>query len=163
MKLSDLIPAGAKVRTIGLYQPYATLMLNGKDIETRWVREGKRAPFPNGWYAIYSTRKAFTSEGFREVAGRTEVAAKRAYLPDPTHKMNGFIIGVGFLEDKIEWTPMMMDYSFVDQRHAVEGYTLWALNFTKIHRVDPVPFKGKQGVGFLPDVLRATINVGIAV
>lgn len=46
----------SKIRTLGFYQPFGTLMLHGK-IETRWVKVGKKPPFPEGKYLFYSTQK----------------------------------------------------------------------------------------------------------
>lgn len=35
------------IRTLVIYQPYATLMGHGK-LETRWVKHGRKPPFPRG-------------------------------------------------------------------------------------------------------------------
>ena len=78
----QMLNAGAgKIRTLGFYQPFGSLMLHGK-IETRWVRKGKKPPFPLGKYIFYTTQK-----------GKSKM--KRTYQPHntPKKRTNGIVTG----------------------------------------------------------------------
>lgn len=152
------------IRTLGLYQPYATLMLHGK-IESRWVVKGKKPPFPIGKYLIYSTKKAYGWEEFKNLA--TEELAWKArdlfatYERDSqTHQLNGYAIGIGNLVEVCPMPAMWFDDAFYWPDHTqieysnkemveINEYILWALRFENVKRIKPFPFKGKQGVGFL--------------
>lgn len=163
-----------KVRTIGLYQPYATLMLYGK-IESRWVRSGRKAPFPLGKYLIYSTKKAYKDYEFKRLSGETFYEARKCFgfeelIPACTNNLNGFAIAVG---DLVEVCPMPiamleraffipptseLEYDAPDGQLRIDGYTLWALVYNDVKRIKPFPFKGKQGVGILTEAQRKKIE-----
>jgi hypothetical protein len=155
------------IRTLGLYQPYATLMLHGK-IESRWVKRGKKPPFPLGEYLIYSTKKQYKFDEFTKMAGYDlATKARELFFKDVcniniTHSqhLNGFAIGVGelfevckmpatWLDDAYYWPPVDQIDPNVEGEISIDGYTLWALRFKDVKRIKPFPFKGKQGTGFL--------------
>jgi hypothetical protein len=168
-----------KIRTLGLYQPYAGLMLHGK-IETRWVRMGKTPPFPLGDYVIYSTQKAYKHEEFKEIVGSQY---NRAYdliiCGGSEFHITGHIIAKGTLYAIERMVPELCKNAFVeppadkfyketgtyiDKRYdPITGqttlYTLWAMYFKKVLPVEPFPFKGKQGVGFLSPEDEAKIKL----
>jgi|SRR5690242_2983028 len=141
-----------KIRTLGLYQPYASLMLHGK-IETRWVKKGKKPPFPIGTYLIYSCKKKYNDQQLQFVAGiENFYEIKRllggSWTPD------GHAICVGELVRVVKWDISDPDgnseaytKSFVVPTHDAE-YDRWLLYFENVKAVKPFPFKGKQGVGF---------------
>lgn len=145
-----------KIRTLGLYQPYASLMLHGK-LESRWVKKGKKPPFPPGKYLIYSTKKRYSDAEFKHVAGHMAVEAKMVLKDEPTVNLCGYAIAVGDLVELIQMTPILEPSAFIDtdlmqwQSNApiiIDGYVLWGLRFENVCRIKPFPFKGKQGVGF---------------
>jgi hypothetical protein len=152
------------VRTLGLYQPYATLMLHGK-IESRWVQEGKKAPFPLGKYLIYSTKKAYTVREFEHVAGEYSSDAVKLFSGDETLDLYGYALAIGDLVEVKKMGMGEIPKAFIDinltmLKDAKEGVdlweeitidesTLWGLHFKSVKRIKPFPFKGKQGVGFL--------------
>lgn len=156
------------IRTIGLYQPYASLMLHGK-IESRWVLKGKRPPFPLGKYLIYSTIKFYPMEQFADIAGPFCSAGWKAIEGDQTEHLRGKAIAVGDLVEVRPFMPGDCDKAFVELGQMVvqcedhvemSGYNkkghyvtwqLWALIFKNVSRINPLKFKGKQGVGFLKE------------
>lgn len=154
-----------QIRTLGLYQPYATLMLHGK-IESRWIRKGKKPPFPLGKYMIYSTKRCYVAIEFEKMCPEDlRIKAKKLFDNDSTsqletHHYNGYAIGIGNLVEVCPMPAMWFDDAFYWPDHTqieysneemveINGYVLWALRFEKVKRIKPFPFKGKQGVGFL--------------
>lgn len=118
------------IRTLGLYQPFATLMMPpyNKD-ETRWVKSGRKPPFPLGIYMIYSTKKQYASSEVKHIAGpeyfptirkhiaeecETKGAGVRWRNADGTIEFNnGVALCVGELMTVEPWTPMKSTKTFV--------------------------------------------------
>jgi hypothetical protein len=168
------------IRTLGLYQPYATLMLHGK-IETRWVRDGKKPPFPLSQYLIYSTKKYYTSEEFSNIAGKYASDGRKKIENDPSLSVKwmsknqplninkSWAIAVGTLTEVELFRPQQQPMAFVDTgmpsfpvKHVdTKGnlIVLWALIFENVKRIKPFEFThGKQGVGILKDEDRNKIQ-----
>lgn len=154
------------IRTIGLYQPYASLMLCDK-LESRWVVAGKKAPFPKGEYLIYSTKKEYSNQEFQRLAGMFWDSALQKLRTEKTRYLTGQAIAYGELcrVEKIK-TIMELSETFYEPPHPLDdthntfqydGRVLWGLRFKNVRRIKPFPFKGKQGVGFLQDADRAKI------
>ncbi len=141
-------------RTVGLYQPFASLMLFDK-LETRWVREGRKPAFPEGEYLIYSTQKPCEASKIYEWSGPELLYnISRILLNEPTRQYNGFVIGKATLVGK--WILRPEDENtyikFIGRKtFEIEGKQVvkvqWALKFVNVQRVEPFPIKGKQGVG----------------
>lgn len=162
-----VISASEKIRTLGLYQPYASLMLHGK-IESRWVEEGKKPPFPLGKYLIYSTKKSYSVEEFKHVAGDYYNDARNIITREETSTLNGYAICMGDLVKREKLGYNQLPKAFVDinitmvkmgkedidwyKEIIVDGRQLWGLHFENVKRIKPFEFKGKQGVGFLSRV-----------
>lgn len=181
------------IRTLGLYQPFATLMLPPHDkIETRWVPVGKKPPFPLGWYMIYSTKKRYDWQEVKNLSGsywealRLEMKHEKELklanpgnlLYDRIDDLQGYAIGFGQLIEVRPWTPLTSPQTFIDvdpyqcDEHdmngvpkqwqpnvVIDGYGLWNLVFDKMYRVNPFPFRGKQGVGILTFEERQRLQV----
>lgn len=151
-----------KIRTLGLYQPYANLMLPpANKVETRWVKKGRKAGFPLGVYLIYSCRKAFTEEQFLAIAGDTNAISAMTYLDDDGRPLlAGYALGMGLLKElKIATTSDDYEDTFVEPAIDRTGaYQRWTLRFEGMMRIQPFPFKGKQGIGFLNDEDRKKIK-----
>lgn len=146
------------IRTLGLYQPYAGLMAYGK-IETRWVKKGKKPPFPLAEYLLYSTKKRYEDFEFRSIAG--EMWYKKSTeirMSDKTgifHR-DGYAILLGRLSHIIDTDGIVMNdldkgllKTFVDVGYETETHRLVGLVFEGIQRIKPFQFNGKQGVGIL--------------
>lgn len=145
------------IRTLGLYQPYASLMLHGK-IESRWVVTGKKAPFPIGKYLIYSTKKAYSDNEFCHMASMFYSEAKEKLRHDKSVYYNGYALALGELY-KVQritgihelraafYTPSILDKK--GEYFEFDGRTLWGLHFMNVRRIEPFKFNGKQGVGIL--------------
>lgn len=161
-----------KIRTLGLYQPYATLMLHGK-IETRWVEVGKKPPFPLGMYLLYSTKKDSSMEDFHNTSGMYCASVWEA-LSKPVHELEhvggGSPIAIGTLNNVRKYIPGVDGpKTFVDSvdgtMHVLKNgeskvYTLWCLEFIDVSPVQYFSFNGgKQGIGFLSDEDRAKIQI----
>lgn len=145
-----IIPVSKETRTIGLYQPFTTLMLHDKD-ETRWVKKGKKPPFPLGNYVIYSTLKRYDLADIHNISG--PVIAERmneVMKDDPTCSLWGYAIAHGTLVEVRPMRPEDSDKCYVLYQEK-EDKTLWCLIFENVTRIEPIKFKGKQGVGFWKD------------
>ena len=157
------------IRTLGFYQPFCTLMLYGK-IETRWVREGKKPPFPFGKYLFYSTRKSCDSLTLIEWSG-TGIASfiDSLLLQDGTRAFNGFAIATGDLRNIRLMTAEDEGKTFVkfrngeyrrDKNGNLHRYVQWCLEFENVQAIEPFVFEfGKQGVGILPKSEYSKINL----
>jgi hypothetical protein len=171
--MSDLF-GHYKIRTLGLYQPYASLMLHGK-IESRWVEEGKKPPFPLGKYLIYSTKKSYSVESFKHLSGEYYQAARNIITREETSILNGYAICLGDLV-KVEKIGMgQLPKAFVDvnltmiklakpdidffNEIIIDDRQLWGLHFQNVQRIKPFPFRGKQGVGILSDIHKTFIQL----
>jgi hypothetical protein len=150
-----------KIRTLGLHQPFASLMIHGK-IETRLVTLGRKPPFPIGKYLLYATKKEYFWEESSGVMGRYAQGAHEILKKEPTRHFRGYALCVGDLVRIIdaECDPINEIHSektFVDLPSLVRdvhGYPAWrrvGLVFENMKRINPFPFKGKQGIGFLSD------------
>lgn len=148
------------IRTIGLYQPYASLMLHDK-VETRWVIQGKTAPFPLGMYLIYATQKRYSDTQFRSIAGCWHKSAELKLATDPTKSLTGHAIAVGELVARFPFSDReyysvsecdtfvdVEDPTYFDEKKAI-WKRLWCLKFADVKRIKPFRFSGQQGVGYL--------------
>ena len=163
---NPLLNAGAcKIRTLGFYQPFGSLMLNGK-IETRWVRKGKKPPFPLGKYVFYTTQKScdmFTL--FQWCGAEIMLSITNTLQNDSTKDLKEVALGIGEL---VEVRPLTIEdeamafVKFVGEKtELINGVEVtkvqWALIFKNLKPFEPFDWKindksiGKQGVGFLPD------------
>jgi len=135
------------IRTLGLYQPFATMMLHGK-VETRWVRKYRRPPFPLGKYLIYSTQKKYKYPELCSISGvGFAEQIESINFNDVTGHMRGYAIAFGELKAVVDMTEEMEQQCFVRYAES-EDYRLVALKFD-LQRIVPFRFKGKQGVGKL--------------
>ncbi len=161
-----------KIRTLGFYQPFSSLMLPPYDkIETRWVRKGKKPPFPLGKYLFYTTLKPCDNPTLIEWSGADVVDnIIHMFRDEPTKSLYGYAIGIADLvEIKLlapEDEPMAF-VKFVGEKEDIlfkEKDVLkrleiskvfkvqWGMHFTNRQRIEPFKWEfGKQGVGFVPE------------
>lgn len=156
------------VRTLGYYQPFCSLMAHGKD-ETRWVRKGKKPPFPLGTYLHYSTKLRCTNSQLFEWSGpELMLSITQTLEGDVTRFMNGYALSMG---DLVELRPMVKEdeakafVKFVGERTYTDNKGImitkvqWILRFENVRAIQPIRFfQGKQGVGKLTDELAATLK-----
>lgn len=154
------------IRTLGLYQPYAQLMFHGK-IETRWIRQGTKPPFPLGEYLLYSCKQEYPVQTVSQMAGEKQF--KR--IKELTHGatlLKGHALMLGTLKKIIYVVPGMENETFVmyqgpqqyvNKRGNIVTRVRVGLIFENIRAIKPFPFKGKQGVGILSDQDRAKIKL----
>ena len=161
-----------QIRTLGLYQPYAELMMHGK-IETRWVRRGRKPPFPLGPYLLYATQKDYTLQELSQIAGEKQYRRINGIINGIT-LAKGAAVCTGDLVKIIYVVPGMDNETFVDCRENMRvrllGYgtpqkpvgtireVMVGLIFENVRRIKLFPFKGKQGVGFLSEADRRKIE-----
>lgn len=188
-RVSEKLLSLPPIRTLGLYQPYATLMMPPYNkIETRWVKAGKKPPFPLGQYLIYSTKKAYPTKEVKEISGGYYEEVRKNIIAEsirtsPAYPnrhgvrwinadgsvefLNGHALCIGELVELKTYSPVLGIGSFVEMHpdahytadfdsnepdqgeFVVDNYVLWCLIFDNMKRIDPFPFKGKQGVGLL--------------
>lgn len=150
----------AKIRTLGFYQPFGTLMLHGK-IETRWVREGRNPPFPLGKYLFYTTQKSCDDATLLEWCGEEiMMSIVKEVLNDETRTLSGYAIAVGDLwkteqlkkpEEAKSFVKFIGNKTF-ETKEGWDAKTQWGLHFENVKRIEPFKWNfGKQGVGFVPE------------
>lgn len=149
-----------KTRTLGFYQPFGSLMLHGK-IETRWVRAGKKPPFPLGKYLFYTTQKPCDQKSLESWCGGEIIHRIHKILEhEPTANLNGYAIATGNLVEVKLLTPDDENtfVKFIGSKIDTESKDLcvrkvqWGLHFKDVERIEPFKWKfGKQGVGFVTD------------
>jgi hypothetical protein len=160
------------IRTLGLYQPYAGLVMDGKKpIETRWIRRGRKAPFPPGVYLIYATKKSYTIPESAQLMGNQWPRFKEIYnakgSADWTFAREGsalclveitkhvYIIPNDPIMEAETW--VRYDGPVTEGKRKKDGtvesvtYVLVGLVIGTVLPIEPFTFKGKQGVGFLSD------------
>lgn len=151
-----------KIRTLGLYQPYANLMLPpANKVETRWVKKGRKAGFPLGVYLIYSCLKTFTAKQFLAIAGPENYERASKILDEEDGILAGYALGIGTLKEVGIARFFDSDYENTFVEPAIDrtgAYQRWTLRFEGMMRIQPFPFKGKQGIGFLNDENRKKIK-----
>lgn len=140
-----------QIHTIGLYQPFASLMLHGK-IETRWVKKGRKPPFPLGKYLVYSTANRYGLGDIFMISGSKQYDRMNEVLKgDETVVLTRHAI---CLIDLVELRQMVKedeDKTFVEYRESPDRI-LWCLVPGEIQRIQPFPFlDGHQGIGFLSE------------
>lgn len=164
VKNSTMMP-NVPIRTLGLYQPYAELMMHGK-IETRWIRAGIKPPFPLGPYMLYACKKAYKLTELSQLAGEKQYGRIHRII-NGLHINYGMALCTGELKKIIYVVPGMEDETFVRYQGPIEFLdkkgrpvkrVRVGLIFENIRRIKPFPFKGKQGIGFLSDEDRAKIQ-----
>jgi len=156
------------IRTIGFYQPFASLMLHGK-IETRWIRANKKPPFPLGTYLFYSTQKSCDDNTLMDWCGKKIIDNINITLEnDLTKKLNGYAIGMGELVKIEPLQEKEEEKSFVkyvgNKIEVVKNISIhkiqYGLYFENVQRIKPFIWKfGKQGIGFLPEQEISKISI----
>jgi hypothetical protein len=149
-----------KIRTIGFYQPFCSLMLHGK-VETRWVRLGRFAAFPLGTYIGYSTKIGCSIEKMKEWCGDLYDYTCRMLADDATQHMHGYALWIGDLIKIGKMYPYQEKECFVkydspqirkDKNGQPHEYWQQVMYFENVVPIEPFEFKfGKQGVGIFPD------------
>lgn len=162
------------IRTLGLYQPFASLMLHGK-VETRFIRVGKTPPFKKGKYIIYSTKKRYFDGEIFNISGAYQSnRIEQALRHEPTRRDLQKAICIGDLIEVRPMTEKDEDAAFVEYKGIVkqvkkgEAFLVkqWCLIFENVQRITPFDFKdasgkslGKQGVGIFPVELYNKIKI----
>jgi hypothetical protein len=155
------------IRSLGFYQPFCSLMLHGKK-ETRWVRVGKKPPFPLGKYVLYSTLKPCSNAQLFDWCGPEIMSSIIDTLKVETTKdANGFALCTGELVNIRPMTVEDEKEAFVlskgiqvrkDEEGNENEYMQWILEFENVERINQFYFKGKQGVGILTDEQKEKLN-----
>ena len=150
-----------RIRTIGLYSPFARLMLHDK-VETRWVKKNKKPPFPLGKYLIYATKKSYTRwemyhiSGERHLSWIYDIYKRLGYMWEMDA---GYALCVGELIALYSMTPEDEPFTYVKYKED-ENSILWCLKFKDVKGIEPFRWKyGKQGVGFVPDSELSKIKI----
>lgn len=163
---------GETIRTLGFYQPFGTLMLYGK-LETRWIRSGKKPPYPLGKYLIYTTKKGAGDLVF-DWCTSANIERMNNNLPgaksDDTRMLYGYAIAIGELTLVRKMESQDEDDAFVKfigekdfavnktiagiqtSLPAIVKKVQWVLKIDDVKRIEPFVFEyGKQGVGIFPE------------
>lgn len=152
-----------RMRSLGFYQPFGELMLYDKT-ETRWVRDGKKPPFPLGRYLFYTAKKELEDEVMDEWCGHeifhNEILATLPVLPpEKNHLLRGYAIATAELVEIFKLGPNDKK-TFVKyvgtKTETIKGKEVtkvqWGLRFENVQAIVPFEWRfGKQGIGFVPD------------
>lgn len=152
------------IRTLGLYQPYAGLMLHGK-YETRWIEVGKKPPFPLGPYVIYATKKEYGVDSVRNISGEIQLQRIRSIVvkAQPHNSVltnyHGHALMLGYLVQVRDMKESDSDKAFVEYHPPklrpvgkdgkLRLCRMVVLIYNNVKPIEPFPIKGKQGIGFL--------------
>lgn len=134
----EFIKPDVEVKALSWKQPFAELMLQGKDLETRSWNTDVR-----GWILICATLKPYEKWLFEKVCGKQLERANKVLLHNANKEINGMAIGIGYLNRvmPLKKYDHPEDRSFVDKEH--HPY-LYGLEFIHLHRIKPFLFKGGQ-------------------
>lgn len=147
-----------EVRTLGFYQPFCSLMFHGKK-ETRWVRKGRKPPFPFGKYLFYSTKKKCENPILFQWCGAEIMLSIRQTLEgDDRMYFNGYALGTAVLrnirlmvkeDEPLAFVKFVGERIVKDKKGNDVTQVQWILEFDPpIYFEQPFPFtEGKQGVG----------------
>lgn len=146
------------IRTLGFYQPFCSLMIYGK-IETRWVTDGRKPPFPLGKYILYSTKAYCSNATLLQWCGaELMLHISETLKEDKTQFLNEHAIAIGELKSISIYKKHQEQKGFVLHKGLkyYEGITIpkiqWGLHFENVQAIVPFKWKfGKQGVGFVPE------------
>ena len=158
------------IRTLGFYPPFGALMLHGK-IETRWVEDGRKPPFPEGKYLIYNTKSGCDKETIIRWCGQDIMQLIKDTLRDePSSDLLGHAIAIGelvtkrpltFADERMAFVLFQgLKHKFNEEGLVTKIYRQLGFWFENVQRIEPFEFNfGKQGVGILKDSERAKIKV----
>jgi hypothetical protein len=141
---------GHVIRCLGMYQPFGSLMLNGKVFETRWVKKDKKAPYPLGTYLFYITERSTSSAELLDISGEYQMTRiTKALMAEPTYSLRRHAIAIGELVRVRPMTIADEDKAFVKFYFSINS-TLWVLEFENLQRIEPFKWSyGKQGIGII--------------
>lgn len=146
------------IRTLGFYQPFCSLMIHGK-IETRWVTDGRKPPFPLGKYLLYSTKASCSNATLFQWCGpELMLHITNTLKEDNTQTIYESALAIGKLKSISPYKKAQEMEGFVLYKGLkyFDGITIpkfqWGLHFENVQAIEPFKWKyGKQGVGFVPD------------
>lgn len=137
------------IRTLALYQPFATLMLHGK-IETRWIRHNRKPPFPLGKYLIYAAKRKYSLDALKSICHDQYRAVIDIACKDESSDITGMAICTCDLVEIIDPLPKSYEQKAFVRIYAPDScYRMIGLNFQNVQRIAPFKIRGKQGIGFL--------------
>lgn len=150
------------VRSLALWQPYASLMvLNGK-IETRWVRKDRKPAFPLGKYMIYSAKQSVKFDEVERVSGNL---MPEGWRTDMRYFIRGCPLFIADLSGIEDWTYNVFNVESIKKQTFVQWveptptHKRILLHFENIQRIKAFPYKGKQGIGILTPEQKAKIEL----
>ncbi len=146
-----------EIRTLGFYQPFCSLMFHGKK-ETRWVRKGRKPPFPLGEYLLYSTKKPCDNSTLLKWCGpEIMLSITHELVGDVTRLLNGTAIGIANLtnvrlmtkeDEPLAFVKFIGEKTEKDKKGNDVTKVQWILEFENAQLFIPFKFEyGKQGVG----------------
>lgn len=161
--------ASETIRTLGFFQPFGDLMLEGKT-ETRWVRENRKPPFPLGKYLFYSTKVPCSNVDLFQWCGPEIMHDINNAISKNPPPLNGYAIGIGELtEVKLLTADVQKTFvKFVGRKtEIIKGKEVtkvqWGLHFKNVQRIEPFEWKfGKQGVGLVPESELGKIKIHLS-
>lgn len=164
---TSLFETSEKIRTLGFYEPFGSLMLHNK-VETRWVRKGKKPPFPLSKYLFYTTQQPCSNKDVFDWCGlEIMLSISETLGTNKKSELNGFAIAVGELVEVRPLTKEDEGKAFVkfigEKTEVIKGEKItkvqWALIFKDVKPITPFRWEhGKQGVGFLPEHLYSKLQ-----
>lgn len=147
------------IRTLGLWQPFASMILHGKT-ETRKVRKGMKPPFPHGIYLIYSTQKVTPPTDLTHwCTAEQQDLIFQTLRDEPTAELRGYALAIMEVKGLAKMTRHDEHHAYIKHVEWPE-HDVWMFAQENVQRIEPFEFKfGKQGVGILPESERQKIVI----
>lgn len=139
-----------------MYQPFCSLMITKDKLETRWVLNGKKPPFPLGKYMIYACKKMLKPEEVARISG--PYLEESEWAGDIRYAYTGMPMFIADLVLVRDMTWDDQELAFVEWGQAKDSRQV-ILDFKNRQRIKPFPFKGKQGVGILTTFEKSQIEI----
>ena len=143
----ERIASGETVRALWLKQPYASLMLHGKEYETR-----SRGTNVRGLVLICSTQRGYTVNEVVQLASNQYGALMNCFRGMNTLP-NGQAIAVGELVNSFPMKPEHEGKAFVEY-----DPSRWCWQFANVRPIEPFPLPGKQGWSIIDNETRNKIK-----
>ena len=142
------ITSGEVIRALWWCQPYASLMLHGKEFETR-----SRATHVRGLVLICSTIRPYKGEAVVKLAGDGGMLSNLYSALDGVSLPNGCAIALGELVDSFPMRAEHESKAFVEY-----SSDRWCWKFKHVRAIEPFRLPGKQGWSIIDNETRNKIK-----
>lgn len=150
-KWLEKLPAPFPIKALAWKQPFATLMLYGKQETRKWDTNVR------GIVLITSSKQTYSIEELKETSGDLQMQRMIIFKDDPNFDKKGYAIGVGILTGSRHMTADDENDTFVQYKEPWIEYhnskykkgkpvekRLWVHEYPNIYPIEPFEFTGNQ-------------------